>query len=202
MTAPKAKKISPKEKQSATVDESMKKLSDEKGIQFVVFAPVNADPDDEDSRIYMVCPASLKVVEVVEKSGEEADEYLTRLGKTKKKTEQSSSTFIDDLGDAVDVDDSLVQDGSGYSAAKKKNDDEEEVAGELGSFEDIEEDVVAFANDSLLDIFPDDGSSGDATSAVSDVDMADALALLDQDDEVGDIELDDFSDDDGELPSL
>lgn len=193
----------PKTKNTAN---SSEKQIDEKGIQFVVFAPINADPNDEDSRIYMVCPTSLKVVEVVEKFGDDADEYLVRLGKTKKRNTQSSSTFIDDLGDAVDVDDSLVEDGSGYteskvstgSGTKAVTDDVEP----LESFEDMEEDVVSFANDSMLDIFPDDGTSDLHDHSVSDVDMADALALLDEDDESGELDLDDFSDDEGELPSL
>lgn len=192
MTAPKAKK--------SAVD--VKENSEEKGIQFVVFAPINADPNDEDSRIYMVCPSSLKVVEIVEKFGEEADNYLSLLGKNKKKSTHSSSTFIDDLGDAVEVDDSLVEDGSGYKTPAKADGGIDDTT-QLESFGGLEEDVVAFANDDLLDIFPDDGDHAEIGEKVTDVDMADALALLDQDeDEVELTDLDDFSDDDGELPSL
>jgi len=161
----------------------------------IVFAPVNADPEDEDSRIYMVCPASLKVVEVVEKYDDEAINYLSTLGKSKKRTEIPAKEFIDDLGKEFEGEIEVA--GEMVEEVKEIIEEDEGIA---ALTDELDEDVVTFASGKLEDIFPDDPSDG--TAHISDVDMADALELLDQDDDESDLNgLSGFVDDE-ELPEL
>lgn len=186
MAAPKTKKtIKPKE--------------DRKSIQLIVFAPAKADPNDEDSRIYIVCPSSLKVVEVIEKFDDDAEEYITLLNKNKQKKTLSSRTFIEDLGKTVEVEDSLVDETDIDSLDAEVIDG---VTKSSAGVDDLDEDVVAFASDSLGDIFPDEGGH-ESTASVSDVDLADALSLLDKEEDEEDLKsLDDFVDDEDEIREL
>lgn len=167
-----------------------------KSVQLIVFAPINSDENDEENLIYMVCPASLKVVEVIEKFDDEAIEYLSTLGKKKKRKEVSVDTLDDDLG--IEFDGEIEVAGEIVEEAKEvlKNDDEVQTLDA-----ELDEDIVTFASASLDDIFPDAGGDH-SVSSVSDVDMADALALLDEEDSEEDLEsLAGFVDAD-ELPEL
>lgn len=182
----------PKTKDAATDGGS------KKGVQLVVFAPINADPNDEESRIYMVCPASLKVVEVIEKFDEEADEYLALLGKHKKKNRSSATDFVEEVESIDEISDDLIEDNSGSTSTP--TDPEAQPLKNIES--ELDEDIVTFASEALGDIFPEDGETT-KDKQYSDVDLADALSLLDEeDDESGLKDLEDFKGDDESLPSL
>ena len=65
--------------------------------------------------------------------------------------------------------------------------------------DELDEDIVTFAGNGLDEIFPDEDKD---VAQYSDVDMAEALTLLDQEDDESDLEsLVDFVDDE-ELPEL
>ncbi|MCA9375295.1 hypothetical protein KC622_03115 [Candidatus Dojkabacteria bacterium] len=180
MTAPKAKKTE----------------ENEKGVQLIVFSPINSDLEDEDSFIYMVCPSSLKVVEVIEKTGDDAEEYLALLNKKKVRSSVSPKTFIEELGNTPEVESGLLENNSSPSL-------DEELSENVASLEDeVDEDIITYASEALTDIFPDDSGSDDHQSDVSDVDMAEALALLDADSDADFPDLNDFKDDDDNLPEL
>lgn len=185
MSAPKTK--------STASDDGVKK-----GIQLIVFAPINADSNDEENRIYMVCPSSLKVVEVIEKFGEEADQYLALLGKHKKKSATPPSEFSDDVDSIDEISDDLIEDNSG-----SVNLSESTGKSLKGIESELDEDLITFASESLGDIFPEEGE-GSPKSNYSDTDLADALALLDEeDDESALSQFGDFkSDEDESLPEL
>lgn len=182
MSAPKTK--------SKTTDASLIR-----GVQLIVFAPINSDPDDEDNRIYMLCPSSLKVVEVVEKFGSEADDFMNLLGQHKKKSSTQPSEFTDELTSVNEVSDDMIEDNSGSVFLQGKD---------IKTLEtELDEDIVSFASDALGDIFPDDGDEDSVVASASDVDLADALAMLDEEDDDSDLtDFSDFKADDDSLPSL
>lgn len=170
------------------------------GVQLLVFAPAGSDHDDEDNRIYMVVPSTLKVVEVVEKFGDEAGEFLTLLAKSKHKGTLPGRTFIDDIGDSMEEEDGTLVTEDEIEALNGIDIDgiNEFAAEEL----ELDDDIVAFASDALGDIFPDDGK---VSEVVSDVDMADALDLLDKEEDDSDLEelVGDMADDGmDDLPTL
>lgn len=165
-----------------------------KSVQLIVFAPVNADPDDDSNRIYMVCPSTLKVVEVIEKYDDEAINYLSALGKRFKKSEIPAKEFSDEI--SAEFEGEIEVAGEVEEEVKEiLNEDEELTSLE----EELDEDIVTFAGKGLDEIFPSDDED---LKDVSDVDMADAISLLDQDDDESDLEsLVDFVDEE-ELPEL
>jgi hypothetical protein len=170
MTAPKTKNEVKNEK--------------EHGVQLIVFAPANADPADELQKIYMVCPSALRVVEVVEKYGDDAEDYLVGLARKKDKSALSPKTFLEDISDAVEDDGTLVSDDDFESLNGVDIQGLNEAAKDEMS-DGLEEDIVAFANGSLGDIFPDDGTDGSSKKVKHD--MASALDILDGEDNDDDL---------------
>lgn len=180
---------------SGTKGPMVKTSNAKKSIQLIVFAPINADPEDDDNRIYMVCPSSLKVVEVVEKYDEDAINYLSLLGKKLKKSEVPADKFEETLSEEFDGEIEVAGEVDSVHIPSP-----EKAEKQLTSIEEeLDEDLVTFAGKSLDDIFPDDGEE---LHTVSDIDMADAISLLDQEEDETDLkELGEFIDSD-ELPEL
>jgi len=178
-----------------------------KSVQIIVFAPVNSKDLNEDDYIYMVCPSSLKVVEVVEKFDDDAQQYLKILSKTKEKHNVDASKVEDTLNIPVDTTDIEIEiaDTNDFSNAVKDDLENDDNATHVS--EELDQDIEIFADQGLSDIFPDDNSDS-FDSSVSDIDMADALALLDEEEEPDPEHFDDFigkGDDDGDemvIPSL
>ncbi len=165
-----------------------------KSVQFIVFAPVNSDPDDDANRIYMVCPATLKVVEVIEKYDEEAVKYLSALGKKFKKSEIPPKEFNSDLTEEFDGEIEVA--GEVHEEANEILEEDESLT---SLEEELDDDLVTFVGKGLDEIFP---TEDEDIKNVSEVDMADAISLLDQEDDDADLKgLTDFVDDD-ELPEL
>lgn len=178
---------------SGTKGSVLKTSAVKKSIQLIVFAPINSDPEDEDNRIYMVCPSSLKVVEVVEKFDDDAIKYLSMLGKKLKKSEVSPEKFTENIESEFDGEIEVA--GENIEDVKEINTEESLTSLE----EELDEDLVTFAGKAMDDIFPDDSEK---IHDVSDIDMADAISLLDQEEDETDLkELGEFIDDDG-LPEL
>lgn len=169
--------------------------SPKKSIQLIVFAPINSDMEDDEDRIYMVCPSSLKVVEVIEKYDDEAIEYLSKLGKKLKRSEIPAKEFTEELDTEFEGEIEVAGEDIEDSVVVEKSKGEKLLSIE----EELDEDLVAFAGGGLGDIFPDDP---DELHDVSDIDMADAISLLDMEDDESDLEaLGDFVNED-ELPEL
>jgi hypothetical protein len=173
MTAPKTK--------------TMREDENEHGVQLIVFAPANAKDDDEFQKIYMVCPAQLRVVEVVEKYGEDAENYLMKLATRKEKSSLSPKTFIEDISDSVDDNGTLVTDEDFEALNGVPIEGINRMATQ--SFqEELDDDIVAFASGSLGDIFPvgDDGEE-ESVKVMNPHEMDDMLSLLDQEDDDSDL---------------
>lgn len=175
-----------------------------RSVQLIVFAPLNADRDDEDKLIYMVCPSSLRVVEVVEKFDDEAITYLSTLSRSKVKTEKPAKDFMDDLSSQFDGEIEIAGESSTFEDEIDEMVDSSEVTSMKSQADSLDEDIVAFASQKLDDIFPDDD---DAPRVKGDpqVDMDTALSMLDAEDDDDNLEsilgMDDFGDSDG-LPEL
>ncbi len=174
-----------------------------RSVQLIVFAPLNADRDDEDKLIYMVCPSSLRVVEVVEKFDDEAITYLSTLSRSKVKTEKPAKDFMEDLSSQFDGEIEIAGESNTLEDEIDEMVDSSEVTSMKSQADSLDEDIVAFASQKLDDIFPDDD---DAPRVKGDphVDMDTALSMLDADDDenLEDLlSLDDFGGDDG-LPEL
>lgn len=174
-----------------------------RSVQLIVFAPLNADRDDEDKLIYMVCPSSLRVVEVVEKFDDEAITYLSTLSRSKVKTEKPAKDFMEDLSSQFDGEIEIAGESNTLEDEIDEMVDSSEVTSMKSQADSLDEDIVAFASQKLDDIFPDDD---DAPRVKGDphVDMDTALSMLDAEDDenLEDLlSLDDFGGDDG-LPEL
>lgn len=173
MTAPKTK--------------TMHDDNQERGVQLIVFAPANASSDDEFQKIYMVCPAQLRVVEVIEKYGEDAEEYLMKLATRKEKSSLSPKTFIDDIKDSVTDDGTLVTEEDFESLNGVPIEGINRIASQ-SLREELDEDVIAFASGSLGDIFPvGDDEEEEEPKSMDSHEMDDMLSMLDQEDDDSDL---------------
>ena len=175
--------------------------TDRKRIQLIVFAPNDPSLDPDEHRTYMVCPPSLRVIEVVEKLGDEAEVYLellTSKAKGKSKT-GTKAAFVGE--DAVADGDGAPEDEIEIQVSGSLSDDDSDEEGDssraMSDVQAIEEaaerslelddDVVAFAA-GLDDIFPEDGSAGESLDdAPIGLDMEEAIALLDENDSADDV---------------
>ncbi len=141
-------------------------------IHVVVFACSHCGEEIEELKLCNECNSPMKVVQVFEKFGQEADEYLAELKKEgmwdadsvspKKKKEKIDDGGIsgDDL-DHLDIPIMGVNDGG------------------------VKEDL----DDGLSDIFPDeDDEVESATSGSQDLDFMEALEKLDEEDQIEDLE--------------
>ncbi|MBP8979217.1 hypothetical protein KBG23_01955 [Candidatus Dojkabacteria bacterium] len=134
------------------------------------------------------CNEPMRVIDVVEKFGEEADRFLERLEKRKKKGEDGESVSMTEEDEDLEMD------------------KEEPNIILLGVDDDTLDDGIDpfdSTEDASLDvIFPDEG--GDSTQHVEDAslddDLAKALEQLDAEEE--NVTAEDFGFEDGEIPEL
>ncbi len=138
-----------------------------KSIHFVVLSCPNCGEELEELKLCKECKSPMKVVQVIEKFGQEAEEYLAQLKKDGLWDDHSVSpvkrnTISDDGISPDDVDDYDIP-INGLSKSK----DESDEFGEVG----------------LVDIFPSDDEFNPNEKTSPDLDLKEALDLLDQDDE-------------------
>lgn len=192
MAAPKSKK---------TTKSVIPKEQQRKSVQIIVFAPASSDVDELENLTYMVCPSSLKVIDVVEKFDDEAEEYINLLNKDKIKSTVSSKTFIDDLAKTIDIENGLMT-SEDLDQVNGLNHDELSNVRKLNE-EGLDEDIVAFASEEFGDPIFGDEEVEDLHNKVSDEDIADIMIDLDKVDDDTDLKgLVDDLDQDGNLPEL
>lgn len=138
-------------------------------IHIVVFACPNCGDEHEELRLCKECKSPMRVVQVIEKFGSEADEYLIRLKKEGDWDELSvrPKTHLDggistDEADELDKIDIKI---AGEEIEEKEN-------------------HVEF----LEDIYPDEEEHKPATSPKEDIDWTEALEKLDEEDNSEDLE--------------
>lgn len=145
-------------------------------IHIVVFACPNCGEEFEELRLCKECKNPMKVIQVVEKYGSEADEYLEQLKRDGVWDELSVRPKHDD-----------IHDGGVSKDADALDDIDIKIAGQ----DDVEEEVDELA---LGDIFPDDDSEDKQVKPVIDEDWTEVLDKLDEEEDTSDIK--------DELPEL
>lgn len=138
-------------------------------IHIVVFACSNCGEEFEELRLCKECKSPMKVIQVVEKFGSEAEEYLAKLKK--------DGVWDDTSVRPKDHDD--VHDGGVSSKSDELDDIDIRIAGE--------DDIVESDDLVLEDIYPDDDSSGAVKPGKADLDWADALDKLDEEEDTSDL---------------
>lgn len=150
----------PKTKKNGTGERMVKPVN---SVHIVIYACSNCGEEVEELKLCNECTSPMKVVQVIEKYGEEADEYLEQLKKDgnwgagvvtpKKKDEPTDGGISADEIDSLDI----------PITGLNESDDDEPVG--------------------LGEIFPDDDES-DAKPAAQDLDFMEALDKLDEEEDV------------------
>lgn len=153
----------PKTKKNGNGDRIVKPVN---SVHIVIYACSNCGEEVEELKLCNECNSPMKVVQVIEKYGEEADEYLEQLKKDgnwdagvvtpKKKVESSDGGISADEIDHLDIP---------ITGLHEEEEEEEDEPMGLG------------------EIFPDDDDSGNKP-ATQDIDFMEALEKLDEEDEV------------------
>ena len=160
-------------------EETKKVVPQRQNVHVVFFSCPNCGEEVEYIQFCPDCGKPMRVIDVVEKFGEEAEQFIKK------------------------VEDRLAQEGN----SKVKVEDEEltDIIDQqesntiiLGDDEHVEGVEFVEDVDSLDDIFPEDDSDTDVKTSVGD-DLEDIVAELDKDED-DDFSLDDFGDDG--LPEL
>lgn len=138
-------------------------------IHLVVFACPNCGDEFEELRLCKECKSPMKVIQVIEKFGTEADEYLAKLKRDGVWEDNSVRPRHDDL-----------KDGGVSSMEDELDDIDIKIAGE-----DEPTDTAALA---IGDIFPDDDADkAPVEKHVDDLDWAEALDKLDEEEDTSDL---------------
>ncbi len=138
-----------------------------RSIHIVVLSCPNCGEELEELKLCKECKSPMKVVQVIEKFGAEADEYLAQLKRDGLWEDHSVSPMKSNVisDDGISPDDIDDYDIPINGISKKKEDSDE--FGELG----------------LTDIFPSDDEFATTDKPQTDLDLKEALDLLDQDEE-------------------
>lgn len=138
-------------------------------IHIVVFSCPNCGDEIEELKLCKECKNPMKVIQVIEKFGSEADEYLAKLKRDGVWDENAVRPKNDDPSD------------TGLSISEDELDDIDiKVAGE-----DIADDVDEMP---LGDIFPDDDDTPAKTASNDkDLDWVEALDKLDEEEDTSDL---------------
>lgn len=157
MAAPKTKKTTNGEKMVRPVN----------SIHVVVFACTNCGEEIEELKLCAECDSPMKVIQVIEKFGAEADEYLAQL-----KKEGNWAT------DAVSPAKKSIVDDGGIT-----EDDLESLDIPIMGIEQEHDDEPA----GLGEIFPDDDDEAAPSKTSDDLDFMEALDKLDEEEDVEDL---------------
>ena len=160
-------------------DETKKVLPQRQSVHVVFFSCQNCGEEADYIQFCPDCGKPMRVIDVVEKFGDEAEEFIKK------------------------IEDRLAQNGNGKTTdTTGVIEDEEPNIIVLDEHEHASEDSSIDEVDSLGEIFPDDDSDEDTKPSDVDgsnlADLDDIVAELDKEDD--DFSLDDFED--GELPEL
>ncbi len=156
-----------------------------RSVHVVYLSCPHCSHEIDDITLCPVCNEAMKVIDVVEKFGDDAERFLKRLEKRKGKNGEVPVTTDDEL--EIDEEEPNII-----------------LMGADDSLDDGGIDPTADTDDGSLDvIFPDD--TDDDTSHTGDVsldeDLAKALEQLDSEEEEN-VTAEDFGFDDGEIPEL
>lgn len=150
-----------------TAGEGPKVVKSLLSVHVVHYTCANCGEEHEEVKLCTACKAPMKVIQVVELFGEDAAKYLDQLKKGKKEEELNRNLSARQFDDTV------------LGAESEEMDKEVHVTEEPAA-EEVD-------SSGLTDIFPDDGEVH-ASAVADDMDFADALDILDQEETSEDIE--------------
>lgn len=153
----------------------------------VVFLSCPHCGNEEDSITFCAeCGEPMKVIDVVEKFGEDAERFLERAKKKLEEKKITNGNTEDEEYESIDNEEPNI--------ILMGNDNLEDDDGGI--------DPVEAVDDGSLDvIFPDDDDGGSRTISPADDDLTKALEQLDSEDG-DDVSAQDFGFDDGDIPEL
>lgn len=159
-----------------------------KSVHVVYLSCPHCSHEMDDVKLCPECGEAMRVIDVVEKFGDDAERFLKRLEKRKEegKNGDSISTTTEEGEDFVEIG------------------EEEPNIILMGADNSLDEgiDPTVVDDDGSLDvIFPDDDDSSHVEAITPDDDLAKALEQLDSEEEEN-ISAEDFGFDDGEIPEL
>lgn len=158
---------------SKTKSGDEKKTKAINSIHIVLFTCPNCGEEFEELRLCQECKSPMKVIQVIEKFGAEADEYLAKLKKEgvwedtsvrpkkEEKHDGGISATDDDELDDIDI-----------KIAGERGEDHEEEDDDEDKDEEVE----------LIEIFPEDDDDKNAPKSHNSDDLKDILDKLDEED--------------------
>ena len=155
------------------VEKTTKRIN---SIHIVVFACPNCGEEFEELRLCKECKNPMKVVQVIEKFGSEADEYLEQL----KREGVWDDTSVRPKHDEI-------HDGGVSKDADELDDLDIKIAGQEDSSQEVDDLALG-------DIFPDDDSRDEKPVKPVDDDWTEVLDKLDEEEDTSDLK--------DELPEL
>ncbi|HVX92679.1 MAG TPA: hypothetical protein VHA74_01030 [Candidatus Dojkabacteria bacterium] len=145
-----------------------------RSVHIVIYACPNCGEELEELKLCRECKSPMKVIQVVEKFGNEAEQYLADLKKSGVWTDETVSPRKDDLNDggiSEDDVDELNIPINGLHPKRVLNDDD------------------STSDDAVLgEIFPDDGEGEHVKTAGVDDDFESILNKLDEEEDTTDLE--------------
>ncbi len=145
-----------------------------RSVHIVIYACPNCGEELEELKLCKECKSPIKVIQVIEKFGNEAEQYLADLKKNGVWTDETVSPHKDDLNDggiSEDDVDELNIPINGLRTKRSLNDDD-----------------VLVEDAPLVEIFPDDGESDQQKTSGTDDDFESILNKLDEEEDTTDLE--------------
>lgn len=165
-------------------------ISTRKSVHVVFFSCPNCGDEIDDIKLCPECGEPMKVIDVVEKFGDDAERFLTRV---QKRLEKSNTV---NEGEEEEEEDYVGIDKEEPNIILLGDDDFEPNDGGINPASEVD--------DGSLDvIFPDDDDDSPRNDpiVIDDDDLTKALDQLDSEDSE-DVSAEDFGFDDGEIPEL
>lgn len=159
-----------------------------KSIQVILYSCPNCGDEVEEVKLCNSCKAHMRVIQVKELFGTDAEQFLRELGNQGYSSIVTTNSKIDDLNKAVDVENGIAEDHELDSL---------DIASKTESPDAVSEfDEIAIDDESLGDIFPDADDSDSKVKFNNSDGSTDWLDALDEtDNDAADMaNLNEFSD--------
>ncbi len=161
------KMAAPKTRKTTANDKGEKIVKPVNSIHIVVYACTHCGEEIEELKLCTECDSPMKVIQVIEKFGSEADEYLKEL----KKDGNWSGSSVTPPKKAEATDDGSISD-----------DDLDSLDIPIMGIEEENDEPAG-----LGEIFPDDGDEDSPSTPSQDIDFMEALDKLDEEEDVDDL---------------
>ena len=144
-----------------------------RSVHIVIYACPNCGEELEELKLCKECKSPMKVIQVIEKFGNEAEQYLADLKKNGVWTDETVSPHKDDLNDGGISEDDVDELNIPINGLRTKR--------------SLDDDVLV-EDAPLVEIFPDDGESDQQKTSGTDDDFESILNKLDEEEDTTDLE--------------